>query len=74
MEVDIVTCQPIVGLRNRALLGSRPLSALRPSTRCAGGGVFFVLCHPELNRTLRCYTRGRDGVTRHHAHFQGNAV
>jgi hypothetical protein len=29
------TCQPIVGLRNRALLGSRPLNASWPSMRCA---------------------------------------
>jgi hypothetical protein len=33
-----VTCQPIVGLRNRALLGSRPLNASRPNTRCAAVG------------------------------------
>jgi hypothetical protein len=33
-----VTCQPFVGLRNRTLLGSRPLSASRPSTRYAAVG------------------------------------
>jgi hypothetical protein len=33
-----VTCQPIVGLRNRALLGSRPLNASRPNTCYAAVG------------------------------------
>jgi hypothetical protein len=43
---NIVTCQPNVGLRNRALLGSRPLSTLRPSARCAavGEAVFAPCC------------------------------
>jgi hypothetical protein len=38
IHLNIVTCQPIVGLRNRALLGSRPLNASRPSTCCATVG------------------------------------
>jgi hypothetical protein len=39
---DIVTCQPIVGLGNRALLGSRPVNNSRPNTRYAiiGEAVF----------------------------------
>jgi hypothetical protein len=36
--IYIVTCQPIVGLRNRALLGSRPLNASRPNTCYAAVG------------------------------------
>jgi hypothetical protein len=39
-----------------------------------GSGVFSVPCRAEPNRTVRCYTTGRDDVTRHHARFQGNAV
>jgi hypothetical protein len=43
---NIVTCQPIVELRNRALLGSRPLNASRPNTRYAavGEAVFIPCC------------------------------
>jgi hypothetical protein len=71
---DIVTCQPIVGLRNKALLGSRPLNASRPNSRCAAvGEAVFAPCRAEQNRTKRCYTAGRDDVTRQHARFQGNA-
>jgi hypothetical protein len=70
----IVTCQPIVGLRNKALLGSRPLNASRPNTCCAAvGEAVFAPCRAEQNRTERCYTAGRDDVTRQHARFQGNA-
>jgi hypothetical protein len=70
----IVTCQPIVGLRKKALLGSRPLNASRPNTRCAAvGQAVFASCRAEQNRTERCYTAGRDDVTRQHARFQGNA-
>jgi hypothetical protein len=73
-----VTCQPIVGLRNRALLGSRPLNALRPNTRYAAiGEAVFTPCHAvhaEPNRTVRCYTACRDDVTWHHARFRGNVV
>jgi hypothetical protein len=60
----IVTCQPSVGLRNRALLGSRQLNASRPSTRCSkGSGVCSVPCRAvpcraEQNRIERCYTTG----------------
>jgi hypothetical protein len=50
----IVTCQPTVGLRNRALLGSWRLSASRPSTRCAAVSSPCRQCEP--NRTVRCYT------------------
>jgi hypothetical protein len=62
------------GLRNRALLGSRPLNASRLNTRCAAvGEAVFAPCRAEQNRAERCYTTGRDDVTRQHAHFQGNA-
>jgi hypothetical protein len=44
--INIVTCQPIVGLRNKVLLGSRPLNASRPNTRCAAvGEAVFAPCH-----------------------------
>jgi hypothetical protein len=70
-----VTCQPIFGLRNRALLGSRPLKASRPNTRYATTGeAVSSPCRAELKRTMRCYTRGHDDVTRHHARLRGNAV
>jgi hypothetical protein len=69
----IVTCQLIIGLRNKALLGSRQLNASRPSTRYAVGEVVFAPCRAKQNRTERCYTAGRDDVTRQHARFQGNA-
>jgi hypothetical protein len=56
------------------LLGSRPLNASRPNTRCAAvGEAVFAPCRAEQNRTERCCTAGRDGVTRQHVHFQGNA-
>jgi hypothetical protein len=72
---NTVTCQPIVELRNRALLGSRPLNASRPNIRYATTGeAVSSPCRAEPNRTVRCYTRGRDDVTRQHARFQGNAV
>jgi hypothetical protein len=62
------------GLRNRALLGSRPLNASRPNTRCAAvGEAVFAPCRAEQNRTKRCYTAGRDDVTQQHARFQGNS-
>jgi hypothetical protein len=42
---DIVTCQPIVGLRSKALLGSRQLNASRTSTRSAAvGEAVFAPC------------------------------
>jgi hypothetical protein len=42
---NTVTCQPFVGLRNRALLGSWPLNALRPNTRYAAvGEAVFTPC------------------------------
>jgi hypothetical protein len=74
MFYNSVTCQHIVGLRSRALLGSRQLNASRPNTRCAAvGEAVFAPCRAEQNRTQRCYTAGRDNVTRQHARFQGNA-
>jgi hypothetical protein len=69
----IVTCQPFVGLRNRALIGSRRLNASRRSTRYAVGEAVFAPCRAEQNRTERCYTAGCDDRTRQHARFQGNA-
>jgi hypothetical protein len=68
---NIVTRQPIVGLRYRALLGSRPANNSRPNTRYTTiGEAVFSPCRAEPNRTLRCYTTGRDDVTRHHAPFR----
>jgi hypothetical protein len=73
--IYIVTCQPIVGLRNRALLGSRPVNNSRLNTRYATiGEAAFSPYRAEPNRTVRCYTTGRDDVTRHHARFRGNTV
>jgi hypothetical protein len=41
----IVTCQPIVELRNKALLGSRQLNTSRTSTRSAAvGEAVFAPC------------------------------
>jgi hypothetical protein len=62
-----VTCQPFVGSRNRALLGSRQLNASRTSTRSAavGEAVFApcraVPCRAEPRRAL-LHSR-RDDVT-----------
>jgi hypothetical protein len=57
--LNIVTCQPFVGSRNRALLGSRQLNASRTSTCCAAvGEAVFAPCHAEQNRTERCYAAG----------------
>jgi hypothetical protein len=51
----IVTCQPIVGLRNRALLGSRPLKASRPNTRYATiGEAVFTPCRAVPCRAVPC--------------------
>jgi hypothetical protein len=69
---NIVTCQPIVGLRNKALLGSRPLSASRPSTRCATVGEAGWR-HATALKYGSCAT-GRDDVTLQHARFRGNVV
>jgi hypothetical protein len=69
-----VTCQHIVGLRSRALLGSRQLNASRPNTRDRSGGSCLlraVPCRAEPHRAL--LHSGRDDVTRQHARFQGNA-
>jgi hypothetical protein len=68
-----VTCQPIIGLRNKVLLGSRLLNASRPihAARRWGEAV-FARCCAKQNRTERCYTAGRDDVTQQHARFQGN--
>jgi hypothetical protein len=40
----------------------------------SGSSVFSVPCRAEPNRTVRCYTTGRDDVTRHHARFRGSTV
>jgi hypothetical protein len=75
---SIVTCQPIVGLRNRALLGSRQLNASRPSTRCVAVGEAVSSLRSRDDVTQQHWntvpTRGRDDVTRQHARFRGNAV
>jgi hypothetical protein len=63
----IVTCQHFVGLRNRALLGSRQLNASRLNTRsdAVGEAVFAscraVPCRAEPHRAL-LHSR-RDDVT-----------
>jgi hypothetical protein len=57
-----VTCQPIVGLRNKALLGSRQLNASRTSTRSAAvGDAVFAPCRVVPCRAL-LHSR-RDDVT-----------
>jgi hypothetical protein len=49
---NIVTCQPFVGLRNRALLGSRQLNASRPNTcPAAVGEALFAPCRAVPSRT-----------------------
>jgi hypothetical protein len=73
-----VTCQPFVGLRNRALLGSRQLNASRPSMRCAAVGKAGSSPRSRDDVTKQHWntvpSRGRDDVTRQHARFRGNAV
>jgi hypothetical protein len=50
----IVTCQPIIGLRNKALLGDRPLNASWPNTFCAAvGEAVFAPCRAVLSRTAQ---------------------
>jgi hypothetical protein len=47
---DTVTCKPIVGLRNKALLGSRPLNVSQLNTHCVAvgeSGVCTVPCQAE---------------------------
>jgi hypothetical protein len=56
--INIVTCQPFVGLPNRALLGSRQLNTSRRSTLYAVGEAVFAPCRAEQNRTEHCYTAG----------------
>jgi hypothetical protein len=57
--IYIVACQPIVGLRNKALLGSRPLNASRTNTRSATAGeAVFAPCRAERSRAKRCCTAG----------------
>jgi hypothetical protein len=70
-----VTCQPFVGLRNRTLLGSRPLNASRPSTRCAAvGESVFAPCRfeprevevrPVPSRTAPCVATQQAAMTSH---------
>jgi hypothetical protein len=66
---NIVTCQPIVGLRNRALLGSRPLNASRPNTRYAAvGEEVFIPCRFEPREVEDRAVPSRAAPQR----FQGN--
>jgi hypothetical protein len=63
---NIVTCQPIVLLRNRTLLGSRPLSASRPNTRCAAvGEAVSSPCRAVPNRTAPCVATQKAAMTSH---------
>jgi hypothetical protein len=63
---NIVTCQPIVGLRNRALLGSRPLNALRPNTPYATiGEAVFIPCRAMPSRTAPCVATQQAAMTSH---------
>jgi hypothetical protein len=57
-------CQPIVVLRSRALLGSRPVNKISSQTR---------LRHAAALEYGSCAT-SRDDVTRQHARFRVNAV
>jgi hypothetical protein len=64
-----VICQPIVGLRNRALLGSRPLNASRPNTRYAAvGEAVFAPCRFEPQEVEDWAVPSRPAAQR----FQGN--
>jgi hypothetical protein len=78
ITIYIVTCQPFVGLRNRALLGSRQINASRPSTRCAAVGEAGSSPRIRDDVTQQHWNtvpaRVRDDVTRQHARFRGNAV
>jgi hypothetical protein len=65
-NVHIVTC-----LRHAAIVETQKSGN---TLRNRGSGVFSVPCRAEPSRTVRCYTTGRDDVTRHHARFQGNSV
>jgi hypothetical protein len=66
---NIVTCQPIVGLRNRALLGSRPLNASRPNARYAAvGEAAFTPCRFEPREVEDRAVPSRAAPRR----FQGN--
>jgi hypothetical protein len=63
---NIVTCQPIVGLRKKALLGSRPLSTSRPSTRCAAvGEAVSSPCRAVPSRTAPCAATQQAAMTSH---------
>jgi hypothetical protein len=49
----IVTCQPFVGSRNRALVGSRQLNASQLNTRSAAvGEAVFAPCQAGPHRAL----------------------
>jgi hypothetical protein len=51
---NIVTCQPFVGLRNRALLGNRPVNKTSAQTRWCHATVleygFYATCHGDVTR------------------------
>jgi hypothetical protein len=61
-----VTCQPIVGLRNRALLGSRPLNASRTNTRYATTGEAVSSPYRAvLSWTAPCVVTQQAAMTSH---------
>jgi hypothetical protein len=65
-RINIVTCQTIVGLRNKALLGSRPLKTSRLNTRCAAvGEAVFAPCRAVPNRTAPSAATQQAAITSH---------
>jgi hypothetical protein len=63
---DSVICQPIVGLRNRALLGSRPLNASRTNTCCVTTGeAMSSPCRAVPSRTAPCVVTLQAAMTSH---------
>jgi hypothetical protein len=65
-NVNNVTCQPIVGLRNRALLGSGPLNASRPNTPYATTGeAVSPPCRAVPSRTAPRVATQQAAMTSH---------
>jgi hypothetical protein len=63
---NILTCQPIIGLRNKVLLGGRLLNASRPNTLCAAvGEAVFAPCRAVLSRTAPSAGTQQAAMTSH---------
>jgi hypothetical protein len=61
-----VTCQPFVGSRNRALLGSRQQNASRLNTRSAAvGEAVFAPCRAVPSRTAPSAATQQAAMTSH---------